>query len=100
MRLQTASFLFYGEVVASLGPVGDERVDDHVADTVGGVERGQIGAVLANFSFRDAFCGGDADALLVVVGCGAQNEDAIDVELACFGQPEIGRASCRERVCR
>jgi len=37
-----------GHVVAGGGPLGDEGVDDDVADAVGGVQGGLIGAVVAD----------------------------------------------------
>ena len=40
LALLGSGHLFYGDVIAGLGPVGDEVVDDDVADAVGVVERG------------------------------------------------------------
>lgn len=82
--------LFYGEVVSGLRPVGDKRVDDDVAYAVGVVESGEIGAVLANLGLREAFGCGDANALLIVVGGGAEDEYAVDVELVGIGEPGEG----------
>ena len=73
------SGLLYGDVVAGLGPVGDEVVDDDVADAVGGVERGQVGGVFGDLGFGEALGSGEAGALLVVVAGGAEDEDAVDV---------------------
>src|SRR3981189_1872427 len=84
------STLFYGEVVAGLGPVGDQAVDDDVADAVGVVECGQVGAVLADFGFGEAFGLGGADALLIEVRGGAEDEDAVDVEFVCLREPGEG----------
>ena len=52
------------DVVAILGPVGDEVVDDDVTDAISAVERGKVGAVLSDFGLGEAFCGSGADALV------------------------------------
>ena len=82
--------LFWGDVVAGLGPVCDQVVDYDVAYSVGRIERGQVCAVLADFGFREALGRGDADTLLIEVRSGAEDEDAVDVELVCFCQPGEG----------
>src|ERR1700733_10584383 len=82
-----------GDVVAGLGPVGDESVDDDVAYAVGVVEGGKIGAVLEEFGLGEALGGRDAGALLVVVARGAENEDAVDVHFVGLGEPSEGLES-------
>ena len=77
-------------MVAGLGPVGDDVVDYDVADAVGAVEGGKVGAVLADFGFGEALGCGGTGTLLVEVGSGAENEDAVDVHLFCFGEPGEG----------
>src|SRR5277367_3879102 len=75
-RVARLGCLFCGDVVAGLRPVGDEAVDDDVANAVGGVERRQVGAVLADLGLGETFGGGDTDALLVEVRRGPEDEDA------------------------
>ena len=88
---ETASSILRGDgcgaVISGLGPVGNERVDDDVTDAVCRVERRKIGAVLADFGLGKTFGSGGTDALLIVIGCSAQDEDAADVELVGFRQP-------------
>src|SRR5271170_1502307 len=79
-----AAKLFYWDVIAGLGPVGDEAVDNDVTDAVSVIQRGKVGAVLADLGLGEAFCGVGSDALLVVVRRGAEDEDAVDVELVRF----------------
>ncbi len=87
--------LFYGDVVARLGPVGYEAVDDDVADAVGIVERGQVRAVLANLGLGETLGSRGADTRLVEVRCGSEDEHAIDVELVRFGKPGEGLKGAR-----
>ena len=74
-------------MIAGLGPVRDQAVDDDMADAIGGIERRKIRAVLADFRFGEAFGCSDTDGLLVVVGGCAKDKDAIDVELIRVGEP-------------
>src|ERR1700722_10112578 len=67
------------DVLAGFWPVLDEVIDYDVADAVGVVECGQIGAVLADFGFGEALGCGDADALLIEVGGSAEYEHAVNV---------------------
>ena len=45
---------------------------------------------MADFGLGETLGGGDADTMLVEVRCGAEDEDAIDVELVRFGKPGEG----------
>jgi len=90
VKLCVGSGLVTWDVVAGLGPVGDDVVYYYVAYAVGAVEGGQVGGVFADFGFGDALSGGDAGALLVVVGGGAEDEDAVDVDLVSVGKPGEG----------
>src|ERR1700678_131386 len=87
---RVARRLFLRDMVLGLGPVDDEVVDDDVADAVCGVERRQVGAVLAHLGLGEALGGGGADALLVEVRRSAQDEDAVDVDFVRVGEPGKG----------
>ena len=53
-----------------------------MADAPGVLKGGQIGGVRGYFGFSEAFGGGDARALLVEVGGGADDENAVEVDAA------------------
>ena len=54
------------------------------------IDKAAAGMELAGDEYIDP-----ADGLIHCKKCGGQRQTVVP----CFGKPEIGRASCRERVC-
>jgi hypothetical protein len=71
-------------------------VHDSAADRVGGLERWQIGGVMADVLAAEALGGGDAGWLQGEVGGGAQDEHALDIGAA--GAGEVGQGAERAGV--